>query len=89
MALYEYICETCQKGKPYRFELRMPMKDVVQFTACPRCGKQAKKAITSFAFVGLAQPGYGDGPPPWENPMGGDDHGHSHGGDGMDMGDDF
>lgn len=101
MALYEYVCESCKQGKPYRFELRMPMRDVVQLTTCPRCGKQAKKVLGSFAVVGVAQPGFGDGPPPWEggdelgadDPMAGHghdhDHGHSHGPGGLDLDDDF
>ncbi len=86
MALYEYVCESCKNGKPYRFELRMPMKDVVQLSPCPRCGKQAKKAFGSFALVGVAESSVGDGPAPWDDEGGLDDdpmagHGHDHGHD--------
>ncbi|MDZ7728503.1 MAG: zinc ribbon domain-containing protein [Dehalococcoidia bacterium] len=59
MALYEYLCESCKGGKPHRFELRMPMKDAVQFAPCPRCGKQAQKTIGSFAVTGLSKSGMG------------------------------
>lgn len=99
MALYEYVCESCAKGKPFRFELRMPMRDVTQFAPCPRCGKQAKKSLGTFAVVGVADRGLG--PTPWlsedgdhgDDPMAGHDHGHdhghSHGPGGLDLDDDF
>ena len=85
MALYEYLCAACG----VRTEKRMPMADVVQSIRCPKCGKQARKAIGGFAVVGRADASVGDGPAPWED--GGDDggadmgmgdfggHGHSHG----------
>lgn len=91
MALYEYICESCKNGKPFRFELRMPMKDAVQLAPCPQCNKKAKKVFGSFAVTGVAAESIGDGPAPWDDegglgdddPMGGHghshDHGHSHG----------
>ena len=86
MALYEYLCSSCGT----RTDKRMPMSDVVQQIACPRCGKPAKKTIGNFAVVGRAEAGLGDGPPPWDSDddgggddfggMGGlGDHGHSHG----------
>jgi putative FmdB family regulatory protein len=87
MALYEYACAACGT----RTEKRMPMADVLQAIKCPRCGKQAKKAIGGFAVVGRADASVGDGPAPWEDGGGMDDggfgggmddfggHGHSHG----------
>jgi putative FmdB family regulatory protein len=75
MALYEYVCPACGT----RTEKRMPMSDVVQFIPCPKCGKQAAKAIGQFAVVGVAEAGVEDGPAPWDSEGGdGDDHGHSH-----------
>ena len=58
----------------------MPMSDVLQFIPCPKCGKQASKAIGQFSVVGVAQAGVGDGEAPWDSggDEGGDDHGHSH-----------
>ncbi len=87
MALYEYLCSGCGG----RTERRMPMSDVLQLVPCDKCGKEARKVVGSFAFVGRAEAGFGDGPAPWED--GGDDgglddldggghdfgHGHSHG----------
>ena len=75
MALYEYLCPGCGT----RTEKRMPMSDVVQFIPCPKCGKQASKAIGQSAVVGGAQ--VGEGPAPWaaEGGDGGDAHGHEHG----------
>jgi putative FmdB family regulatory protein len=86
MALYEYACAACGT----RTEKRMPMADALQAIKCPKCGKQAKKAIGGFAVVGRADASMGDGPAPWDDGgmddggMGGgmDDfggHGHSHG----------
>ena len=90
MALYEYLCPSCGT----RTEKRMPMSDVLQLIPCPKCGKQAKKTMGSWAVVGVAQASAGDGPAPWDSD-GGDDggdlgdlggmpdfgggHGHSHG----------
>jgi hypothetical protein len=70
------------------------MSDVLQLIPCPKCGKQAKKTMGSWAVVGGAQASTGDGPAPWDSD-GGDDggdlgdlggmpdfgggHGHSHG----------
>ena len=91
MALYEYLCDACGTS----IEKRMPMSDVLQVVDCPGCGKKAKKRIGSFAVLGRAEAGLGDGPAPWED--GGDagedfdmdgglghshdfgGHGHSHG----------
>jgi putative FmdB family regulatory protein len=84
MALYEYLCPACGT----RSEKRMPMSDALQAIPCPKCGKQARKTIGSFAVVGIADASIGDGPAPWDDDggddggMGGDDfggHGHSHG----------
>ncbi len=88
MALYEYQCVACGT----RTEKRMPMSDVVQSIACPKCGKTATKMIGQFAVVGISEPSIGDGPAPWDDDggdFGGDDdfgmggdfggHGHSHG----------
>jgi putative FmdB family regulatory protein len=87
MALYEYHCQACGT----RTEKRMPMSAVQQKIKCPHCGKQAKKLIGQFAFVGRAESSLGDGPAPWDDMGGGDDddfgmgdmgdmgHGHSHG----------
>jgi putative FmdB family regulatory protein len=84
MALYEYLCSSCGT----RTEKRMPMSDALQMIACPRCGKQAKKTIGSFAVVGRSEASLDDGPAPWDSDdggdddfgdFGGDDHGHSHG----------
>ncbi len=81
MALYEYLCPGCGT----RTEKRMPMSDVLQVIPCPKCGKQARKTIGSFAVVGVANAGLEDGPAPWDeggdggdDGLGGDDHGHSH-----------
>lgn len=81
MALYEYLCTGCGS----RTEKRMPMSDVLQAIACPKCGKQARKTIGSFSVVGVSQPGVEDGPAPWDDggddggdDFGGGDHGHSH-----------
>lgn len=67
----------------------MPMSDVLQSVPCGSCGKQAKKVIGNFAVVGIAEPGFGDGPAPWDDGgEGGDDFGggmddmmggHAHG----------
>jgi len=70
----------------------MPMSDVLQAIKCPKCGKQARKTIGSFAVVGVSDADFGDGPAPWDSDGGGDDdfggmgggddfggHGHSHG----------
>lgn len=87
MALYEYVCAACGAHT----EKRMPMSAVLQVVPCSKCGKQAKKAIGGFAFVGRASASVGDGPAPWDDDGGdgGDDfgggmddfggHGHSHG----------
>jgi putative FmdB family regulatory protein len=83
MALYEYLCPSCGT----RTDKRMPMSDVLQVIPCPKCGKQAKKTIGSWAVVGVSQPSIGDGPAPWDGDGadgddfgGGDDlgGGHSH-----------
>jgi putative FmdB family regulatory protein len=76
MALYEYVCGGCGT----RTDKRMPMSDVLQSIPCPKCGKQASKAIGGFAVVGMSRAGVEDGPAPWESDGGdgGDDHGHSH-----------
>lgn len=76
MALYEYLCEHCGR----RFEKRMPMSEVLQLVPCPKCHKQARKTIGSFAVIGRADESFGDGPAPWDS--GGDNgHGHDHGHD--------
>jgi len=76
MALYEYVCGGCGT----RTDKRMPMSDVLQSIPCPKCGKQAAKAIGGFSVLGIARAGVEDGPAPWEadGGDGGDDHGHSH-----------
>jgi len=82
MALYEYICPACGTHT----DKRMPMSDALQVIPCPKCGKQARKAIGGFAVVGIGQESFEDGPAPW------DDDGDGDGGDdfgGMGMGDDF
>lgn len=87
MALYEYYCAACGT----RTEKRMPMSDVLQLIPCPKCGKQAQKAIGGWSVIGRAQESIGDGPAPWEDggdsgegDEGGIDHGggHSHDWDG-------
>jgi putative FmdB family regulatory protein len=88
MALYEYLCPDCGT----RTEKRMPMTDVLQMIPCPKCGKQARKTMGSWALVGVSSPGVEDGPAPWDSEgddgggglddLGGGDfggHGHSHG----------
>ncbi|MEO8539670.1 MAG: zinc ribbon domain-containing protein [bacterium] len=88
MALYEYLCPSCGT----RTDKRMPMSDVLQVIPCPKCGKQARKTIGSWAVVGVSQASAEDGPAPWDMDGGGDDdgmggfggddlggHGHSHG----------
>ena len=69
MALYEYICPSCGTHT----DKRMPMSEALQLIPCPKCGKQAKKAIGGFAVVGIAQESFGDGPAPWDSDDGGDD----------------
>jgi putative FmdB family regulatory protein len=88
MALYEYVCESCSAVT----ERRMSMNDVLAHIECPSCGKTAKKSWGSFAVVGRAEAGMGDGPAPWDEGGMGGDHGHSHGhdhGHSHDFGDDF
>ena len=80
MALYEYVCRSCNST----FTKRMPMTEVVQEWPCATCGKPARKAIGGFAFVGKADASVGDGPAPWDD--GGDDGGDDFGG-GMGGGD--
>lgn len=88
MALYEYLCPSCGT----RTDKRMPMTDVLQLIPCPKCGKQARKTIGSWAVLGVSQASVGDGPAPWDDDGGVDEgvgdfggagdfggHGHSHG----------
>ena len=60
MALYEYNCPHCGTT----FEKRMPMSEVKQRAACPKCKKMAKKTFGNFAVVGGSKAGFGDGPAP-------------------------
>ena len=69
MALYEYNCPGCGTT----FEKRMPMSEVKQRLKCPKCKKMAQKTIGNFSVVGVADAGFGDGPPPWDDD--GDDMG--------------
>jgi putative FmdB family regulatory protein len=86
MALYEYICPSCGTHT----DKRMPMSEALQLIPCPKCGKQAKKAIGGFAVVGIAQESFGDGPAPWDSDDGGEDEfGGMAGMGGMGGGDDF
>jgi putative FmdB family regulatory protein len=63
MALYEYNCPSCGAT----FEKRMPMNEVKQRMKCPKCKKMARKTIGNFAVVGVSEPGFGDGPAPWDD----------------------
>jgi putative FmdB family regulatory protein len=44
MAVYEYLCSTCQK----EFELIRPMSEAGNPAECPRCGSKAKRIISSL-----------------------------------------
>jgi len=44
--IYEYQCESCAD----RFEIKQSMKDD-PLTACPRCGKQVQRLISSPAIM--------------------------------------
>lgn len=46
MPIYEYQCEVCME----RFEIKQSMKDE-PLTACPRCGKQVRRLISSPAIM--------------------------------------
>ena len=46
MPIYEYQCEACSN----RFEVKQSMKDD-PITACPRCGKQVRRLISSPAIM--------------------------------------
>ena len=46
MPIYEYQCDAC----PERFEVKQSMKDD-PLTACPRCGKQVRRLISSPAIM--------------------------------------
>lgn len=84
MALYEYLCASCNS----RFEKRMPMADVLQLVPCPKCKKQARKVLGGFSVVGRSSGGsdfdFGEDDDGGDDDFGGggDDfggHGHSHG----------
>ncbi len=45
MPIYEYICLRCKS----RFELLRPMSQAGKGVACPHCGSQADRALSSFA----------------------------------------
>lgn len=45
MPIYEFLCDSCGK-----FELRLPMKDVLPRVACPKCGAPAKREFTPVNF---------------------------------------
>jgi putative FmdB family regulatory protein len=44
--IYEYQCDVCTE----RFEIKQSMKDD-PLTACPRCGKQVRRLISSPAIM--------------------------------------
>ena len=46
MALYEYFCKECEVS----FEVRMPMAEVTQFSACPNCDGRASKVLGNFSL---------------------------------------
>ncbi len=84
MALYEYHCDHCG----HRFEKRVPMSRVKERTGCPKCKKQARKLMATFAVTGSAEEKIDldySMPDPREMPPtipgaadAGHDHGHSH-----------
>lgn len=83
MPLYEYLCAACGT----RTEKLMRVSELKAAIRCPKCGKQAKKAISAFSVAGISKGGddswesMGDG----EGDLGGDD---DWGGGGFDDFDD-
>ena len=56
MPLYEYLCPACKT----RTEKLMKVSDFKPKIKCPKCGKQAPKAISAFAVVGIDKGGDDD-----------------------------
>ncbi len=67
MPAYEYWCQACQ----HRFERLLPTPEGQM--PCPRCGADARKAISAFAITGRADPGpmRSAWPHSWEATQGG------------------
>ncbi|MEE9285261.1 MAG: zinc ribbon domain-containing protein [Dehalococcoidia bacterium] len=53
MPLYEYHCRTCGET----FEVRRPMSQVAVEEVCPEGHAGAKRVLSTFATVGVAQEG--------------------------------
>ncbi|MEX2229179.1 MAG: zinc ribbon domain-containing protein [Dehalococcoidia bacterium] len=85
MPIYEFRCKKCEK----RFELRRRLGDRDNAATCPECKSKrtVRSSVTAFAVLGGASADAGMGEGDSEDFMGGDGHGHDHGG--FDMGDDF
>lgn len=47
MPIYEYQCQECGNV----FELRRPFSEAESRARCPKCGKQAPRAISVFASM--------------------------------------
>ncbi len=80
MPIYEYICGACSE----QFERLRPMSAAGQPLACPKCGGEARTAVSRLANVtgrGEGQEGAAEASPsPAMSPsFGHDHHGHSHG----------
>jgi len=84
MPLYEYLCPSCKT----RTEKLMKVSEFKPKIRCPKCGKQAPKAISAFAVAGLSKGGdddFGDFDMDGMGGFGGDD---DFGGGGFDDFDD-
>ena len=50
MPVYEYRCPDCTN----LFEKRVSFSDAAREVACPTCGAQASKLLSTFAAIGVA-----------------------------------
>jgi putative FmdB family regulatory protein len=54
MPIYEYVCGDCGS----KFELLRPMSQSEEEGACPKCGKQSKRAISRFSCLAKDDTGF-------------------------------
>ena len=47
MPVGEYHCENCGN----KFEFTYPMREIVDFTRCPKCGELAGRKPSLFEFI--------------------------------------
>ncbi|MCL4535862.1 MAG: zinc ribbon domain-containing protein [Bacteroidetes bacterium] len=47
MPTYEFRCSVCG----HKFELNRPISEASQPAACPKCGAEAQKQLSSFTFT--------------------------------------